>query len=69
MAQLTDSGGNALRPVGSILLPLPDSNDDTQEADNFQPGFPYFIESNDDGSPKRPPDPNGGIVMVEITQI
>jgi hypothetical protein len=53
------SGGNALRPVGPVLMPLPDSNDDTQEADDFQPGFPYFIESNDDGSPKLPPNPNG----------
>ena len=53
------SGGNALTPVGPVLLPLADSNDDTQEADNFQPGFPYFIESNNDGSPKLPPNPNG----------
>ena len=54
-----NSKGNALRPVGPVLLPLPDSNDDTQEADDFQPGFPYFIESNPDGSPKLPPNPNG----------
>ncbi|MFB5600512.1 MAG: hypothetical protein ACE5SW_09830 [Nitrososphaeraceae archaeon] len=49
-------GGNALRPVGPVLLPLPDSNDETPIADADQPGFPYFIESNDDGSPKRAPD-------------
>ena len=53
------SGGNSLIPVGPVLLPLPDSNDNTPEADGDQPGFPYFIESNPDGSPKRPPDPNG----------
>jgi hypothetical protein len=53
------SGGNAIKPVGPILLPLPDSEDNIQEADEFQPGFPYFIETNDDGSPKLPPNPNG----------
>ena len=53
------SGGNALKPVGPILLPLPDTEDNTEEPTDFQPGFPYFIESNDDGSPKLPPNPNG----------
>ncbi|MDR4510595.1 MAG: hypothetical protein MRJ93_02685 [Nitrososphaeraceae archaeon] len=52
------NGGNALQPVegAPILLPLPDSTDVTPVADDFLPGFPYFIESNEDGSPKRPPD-------------
>lgn len=50
------SGGNALQPTEKVLLPLPDSNDYTYEATYDLPGFPYFIESNDDGSPKRPPN-------------
>ncbi|MGD1837792.1 MAG: hypothetical protein ACPKPY_07010, partial [Nitrososphaeraceae archaeon] len=51
-----NSGGNALMPVGEILRELPDSDDETPVADDFQPGFPYFIESRPDGGPKRPPD-------------
>jgi hypothetical protein len=48
-----------LKAVGDILQELPDRKGETPKPTKDQPGFPFFIPVNDDGSPKSPPDPNG----------
>jgi FtsP/CotA-like multicopper oxidase with cupredoxin domain len=48
-----------LKPAGDILQELPDRKSETPKPTQDQSGFPFFIPTNDDGSPKLPPDPNG----------